>query len=336
MLNFNLLRQEQPLTAGPREKELREKFSVDPTTELLQLLSRERTPEGIADAQARANEIFSAERRDNMLQRASKTPLGLPTVYYRYIPRKQLLTMLENGIQTPQDYIETKSVDAAVFNVFLNMQHYEEGKGKLSREILADFESQDLQTKMQRLFPQAPKSEVEEIVRNLRYADIQKFLDRYVSNADKRLSHKVGFPGIELSNMLSASAGGPIIASGGMAREDVVYIEFIAPDSRVITHDKNLMDFMEESMDGADEEKEVFFKTIPTEWITRVFVDRKQLIQEAMENPESTIQHFSRKHPSVNPADTNPYRNWHKNAKTKDMLPASIARRFERKQKEPK
>lgn len=325
MREFNLLREQNEHRENPDEETIEREFSVDIDPELIKALSVAETPEELDRIQSHFNDIFSQGRREKMLAIASKTRLGLPAVYYRYMPRKQFAVMIEHGKHTPQDYIEREQVDESTLHAFLNTQYSEMTLGKISAEEYEAFRLLDLGEKFRRIFPEVPIRQIAALIQNRGYKEIQQFLDDHLSNQEKRLSHKVGWPGIELSNTLSASAGGPIIASGGMNRSKVVYIEFIAPDNRVATHGRDTAQFLDEHMNG-DEEKEVFLKQIPLSWITRVFITRRQLIDEAINHPSSTIQQFAANHP---PQDgKNRYQHWHKNAHTSDMVPVSVANRL--------
>lgn len=325
MREFNLLKESNRKPESLNEATIEHEFGIDVDPELIKALFVAETPEELDQLQLQFNEIFDAKRREKMLAVANKTRLGLPAVYYRYMPRKQLGLMLEQGRHTPQDYIEREQIDESTLHAFLNDQYDEMTMEEIQTEDREVFRLLELDEKFRRIFPEVSAVQISTLVQNRNYKEIQKFLDDHLSNQEKRLSHKVGWPGIELSNTLSASAGGPIIASGGMNRDKVVYIEFIAPDNRIATHGRDTVQFLNEHMNG-DEEKEVFLKQIPLNWVTRVFITRQQLIDEAINHPSSTIQQFTTKHPPKE--NENPYQHWHKNAHTNDMVPISVANRL--------
>lgn len=325
-----LSRERDEETLGLSEQVLEREFSVQPDSDLIRLIDGDRRREQTDIVQEKLNELFDSHRRDRMLARASKSVAGIPAVYFRYIPRDQFLLMLKKGVHSPEDYINKTKVDEQTLTAYIHSYFEELSQGKADQDAVSVFRDQDLETKVRQLFPDVPHAMIQDLIARRDYRQWQKFLDDHVSNDQKRLAHKVGWPGIELSNMLSASAGGPVVASGGMNREDVVYIEFVSPDNRISTHGRDLQTFLRENM-GGDKEKEVFLKEIPLSWVTRVFVDRRQLVREAIEEPNTPIQQFARTHPVPKEDDIDAYEHWRKHADTKDMVPIAVARRFRKR-----
>lgn len=274
--------------------------------------------------QRELDRVFTDERRERMLDTASKTAAGLPAVYYRYVPARVLNSLLERGAHIPQDNIAPGKRVAELATVEAYLTDYLgeilAQKGVQGASLKKQWKGMDLEEKFHLLFPRAPKSRVKTVVEGRDYADIQAFFDDYVENSMKRLAHKSGWPGLELSNLLSASAGAPIVETMGHLHETVAYLEFIAPDDQVRTH-------ADGTLGETDEEKEVFVKKIPLEWVTRVYVDRARLLEETVDHPGSAVSAWAKEHPLPEEKKVSAYKNWHRNAKTNDMLPASFSRR---------
>ena len=309
---------------GLSETKIKDLFAVEIPSGLLRELEDAKTEEDYKRLQGKLDAIFNNERRSQMLERTSQTPLNTPAVFYRYMPKKQLGALIENGRQTPQDYQETE--DRKFLEQLLNeylTNYYNEMVLPEHSRYDGPFSKLPLEEKMYTLFPQVPQKRIQELLKNLNWSDIQVFLDENVPNNIKRIFHAAGSPGTELSNRLSASAGGPVIAE--MMPGSRFHIEFIAPNDAIQSHAA-----YDKDIDILRREKEVFFKQIPIEWVTRIHVLRQHLWEESILNPESTIQKYVRaRDEHIDPTDIKAaYKYWHETSDTKDMLPNSIAAKY--------
>lgn len=263
-----------------------------------------------------------------MLAEASKTRLGLPAVYYRYMPKKQFSSFLEKRIHAPQDYAESdhakeEKLGWHLYNYLNELLASMDLPHERREAIKKTFKELNTVDRMLFVFPDVSRVEIESLVNRMSLREIQMFFDRYAYTEFKHMAHMVGGTGLVFSNALSASAGGPVSANFG-SRSEAVYIEFIAPDDAVGTHARKIV-----TEDMVMTEKEVFFRGgIPLEWVTRVYVDKKKMMEETVHSPNSAVSVFNERFPQEGELVT-PYKYWLKNAHIQYMLPVSIAKKYD-------
>lgn len=303
-------------------------FDVEVPEEILYMIRDCATAEDLSSLQGVLDRIFTNERREKMLAETSKTRLGTSAVYYRFMPKEQLIGFLDRHVHTPQDYAESDHARETMLNTYLcdylnellALTDLSYEKEKILKE---EFKELGTVEKMLFVFPDVPRTRIESLVDRMSLSEIQAFFDRHVYTEHKRMAHMVGGTGLVFSNALSASAGGPVSANFG-ARSAAVYIEFIAPDDSVGTH---APDIIKEDM--VMTEKEVFLKgSIPLEWVTRIYVDKKMMMEETVRSSNSAVSRFEEMFPQEGELIA-PYRRWLKNAHIKYMLPTSIAKKYD-------
>lgn len=190
--------------------------------------------------------IFTNERREKMIEAASEDVHGRKVVYYRYIRKDFLPSLLETGAHTRYSYIENDSemVNIGNFDGFLQTV-YEEQLARTGVEveseefyelldILAD--EPDLKKRMQIVYGDAVPDEVYEKVSSApTQKNVIEFIQNYTSFDDVLIAHNYGkISGGQYSPYLSMSAGGGLTDGIDALRfGGHVYVECVLDDDAV-------------------------------------------------------------------------------------------------------
>lgn len=259
------------------------------------------------EAQALLNNRFTEKRRQELLAAAPHDKKGRKVRYYRFIDFSILLQILKTGQHTALDYFDK--------NVKRN-RHYESLDNPVDRKVLyylikdylyfVDESEEKLETAeklfqvmfkdqselipyTQSLFPNATPDELEKVFVTPTYQTVLPFFEKYLPVEYIKQRHAGGMYQ-KFSTFLSASVGGVIrhiepAFNEKSIQDSAVYIEFVDPASTMQSHPL-----------GVQGEKEVLFKKIDANQITRVFVSNEQITREVLQDPTSAIGSFYEEH----------------------------------------
>lgn len=284
-------------------------FAIEFSPEQVQEL-RELNPHELQD---RLNEVFSQERREAMIAKASRDPKDRPVRYYRIISRKRFFTMLERGEDLSKP--EKNDRDELKYRISHVLERYAgflKKHGELGDELEEKMHNlmttRDISTLLSWLFPSMPTTDRTILIEASSLEDVRFVLSQYLPNALKQAIHG-GSADFILTDYVSMSVGGVI---RDMSFWETVYLEIVMDDSEVIIPGY--------SCEG---EKEVLTKSIKIGNVSRVAVSSRQCDQEYVESVDSNI-HLAIDESGKRRKIADPVEAWRWGTHRNDYLPVSL------------
>lgn len=286
----------------------------------------------LAKLQHSFDAIFTKDRRRQILSQTGSCSDGSPAIYFRYMKRSKFIEMLRKSEHLPSHYneINEQTDVASSLDYFLKdfYSHEIEKATTFNQEQQNKFYELPLNEKFYYLFPQVNRDLINKLITRLDVTELQNFFDVHAPNEFKRVAHRIGGFGQMFSPYLSASAGAPILAFGSL-ENDLVYIEFVAPDDAVLMHSKDF-DRLIVDIKGGEIEKEVLFRKIPISWVTRVYLSSDLMMDDIERDGQSAVNRFAVTQGHTGETTEAKYQNWVNKADTKDYVSVSVLKKFGR------
>lgn len=266
--------------------------------------------------QEQLDTIFPSERRQQMLDRASRDIRGRPTRYFRYITRDKLAQLLQHGKLDPLDYHSGETV---------TQDDLENLQGLLTKLIRQEgvHSNVDLPRPLSKLSVQE-KAQIyfgdHEQLENLlnlgaSWQELRDFVTNHLEPDQVKRYHSNKF-GLPFSPFLSVSSGGPIRE---YVEDYMVQLELVVPDSQIVIHPKT-------QQLG---EREVFVREITPEMIARAFTDTDTFVQAVIEDPSSPLGQYASTYNNGLPVSANEVvGRWRFSEPITDTLPLALAQKY--------
>jgi len=220
-------------------------------------------------AQRMCNELFTSERREKLLEKASVDRKGRAVRYYRVVQKDVFLRALNEGEHSVENNhledFDRLLPESKVYNFF---QDYADAEDLLSFE---EWKQLSLREILERITQDSHA--IEEVLREKTNRKITAFVANYCDQRRVEIMHS-GSRFMEFSPLLSASVGGSFVER---LRDEQVMLEMVISDDKISCLPTGTI-----SREG---EKHVFVRHgIKLNEISRVFVDDDQYQQEVVKN----------------------------------------------------
>lgn len=260
------------------------------------------------------DKIFTDERREAILQTASRDRLGRPVRYFRYMSNNMLFRLLREGEQTPLSYhtspdglVDPNRIKQFVSSYIDFRQFTTKECSPLGARLLRWLPTSFAFAK---LFENAPQKELRGLLNDFTYRKALPFFDNYADGKfNRRMYTAASYLG--LSPYLAVSVGGILL----IPEKDRSHIELSIPDEDIIPH---------HGQPGP--EKEAFTRKINTSHILRVYINADKLLANEVFNPYTPIgQHYRRIKTSFYNRTQDAIDRWRCDEDINDYLPVALA-----------
>jgi hypothetical protein len=304
MFEFNLRRE----TPQAERRFDASEFSIQFPKEMIEQL-KDLDPK---ELQKQLNALFTQERRDRMIQKASTDPSGRKVRYYRAIRTNRLYDLLEQGNDASRPENESpERIRESLLGLYQKylffLEEEKEISYELSNKISNKLFEKDSETILKTIFPQMPSADRTTLLECASLSSVREVLKRYLPNKLKQQVH-TGSAEFQLTDYISMSTGGVInTVSAGRS----VYLEVVMDDQDIIIPGY--------SCEG---EKEVLTKSIALGNISKVFVTYGEM-EELITGKDSAIKQAIEASPRKNEI-TDEIEVWRWGTSRNDYLPVSL------------
>lgn len=246
------------------------------------------------------NNVFTEQRREQILTKASVDLHGRAVRYYRHMDADMLLTFLKKCTQQAVDFNEDTSAPVDTHHLIRFLQTYGELKGT------PNLDTNDLELLLKKIFPHANPNQLQNILASPTYENILPFMANTIEEPIARKMHAMGGMLKMFLPYLSLSVGGITGFPIEHAKHPKAYVEMVIPDSQVYPTHK------------ARSEKEVVTKILHSYDISKVYVTDQEILDDIIANEKTPIGKYYQKY-----GMTNAISRW-RSEPTEDYLPISF------------
>ncbi|OGL72037.1 hypothetical protein A3C17_04610 [Candidatus Uhrbacteria bacterium RIFCSPHIGHO2_02_FULL_53_13] len=223
-----------------------------------------------------------------MLKSAPHDMSGRPVRYYRYMPYKQFLRMVEVGRQTRRDFDAVDDMQdpkQSIYDICIRYLEHVDAEGE---QKFVDYEEKigTVEEALTVAFPEMSTA----LLQALKGKDYQFIRDVFRKHIPERQLHIAYGGGMarQFTPFVALSVGGPILSRIESERTGLeqVYVEAVIPTERMSFRDPNQDDYCEG-------EKEVFADELRLEDITSVVVSDSLLRDRFIDAEGSNVQQYA-------------------------------------------